>query len=76
LRCAAGENTRVDIYANTGVASAPNVETFNLYLGVISRERLSILINSWDDVLEVDRNMLWEDAQASSTLLSLSYNAF
>jgi len=46
------------------------------YLGVISRERLSILINSWDEVSEVDRNMIWEDVLVSFTLLLLPYNAF
>jgi len=76
LRHAADEKTPVDIDVNTGVASGPNAETFSSYLGVVSRERLSILINSWDDVYEVDQNMLWEDVQVSFTLLSLSYNAF
>jgi len=58
------------------VASGPNVDTFNSYLGVVARERLSILINSWDDVSEVDRNMLCEDVQVMYTLLLLSYIAF
>jgi len=58
------------------VASGPNDEMLSSYLGVVSRERLSILINSWDDVSEVDPNMLWEDVQVSFTLLSLLYNAF
>jgi len=58
LRRAAGEKTRVDIDVNIGVASGPNAETFNNYLGVVSRERLSILINSSDVVSEVDQNML------------------
>ena len=76
LRCAAGEKTRVDIDVNTGVTFDPNVDEFNSYLGVLSCERLSILINSWDDASEVDRNMLWEDFQVSFTLLLFSYNAF
>ena len=29
--------------------------------GIVSRERLSILINSWDEVSEVDQNMIWEE---------------
>jgi len=53
-----GEKTFVNIDVNIGVTSNPNVETFNNYLGVVARERLSILFNSWDDVSEVDRNML------------------
>ena len=59
FRRAAGEKTLVDIDVNTGVASGPNAETFSNYLGVVSRERLSIWINSWDDVLKVDQNMLY-----------------
>jgi len=58
LRRAASEKTRIDIDVNMGVASGPNVETLNRYLRVASRERFSILINSWDDVSEVDQNML------------------
>jgi len=77
LRRVADEKTLVDIDINTGMASGPNAETFTNYLEVVSRERLSILINSWDDVSEVDRNMLWEDVLVSFTLLLLlSYNAF
>jgi len=51
LRRVAGEKTPVNIDVNTGVASGPNVETFSSYLGVVSHEILSILINSRDDVL-------------------------
>ncbi|XP_068466843.1 uncharacterized protein [Phaseolus vulgaris] len=61
LRHAAGEKTRVDIDVNTRVASGPKADEFMSYLGVVSRERLSILINSWDEVSEVDQNMIWED---------------
>ncbi|XP_068503674.1 uncharacterized protein [Phaseolus vulgaris] len=65
LRRAAGEKTHVDIDVNTGVAFGPKADEFMSYLGVVSRERLSILINSWDEVSEVDRNMLWEDVLAN-----------
>jgi len=58
LRCSNGEKTPVDLDINTRVASGPNVEMFRSYLGVVSHERLSILINSWDDVSEIDQNML------------------
>ena len=76
LKRVVGETTRVELDVNTRVAFSPNANSFNNYLGVVSRERLSILINSWDDVSEVDRNMLWEDVWVSFTLLSLSYNDF
>jgi len=67
LRRAAGEQTHVDIDVNTRVAFGPKADEFMSYLGVVSRERLSILINSWDEVLEVDQNMIWEDVLVSFT---------
>jgi len=45
LERVAGEKTRVDIDVNTGVAFGPNADEFMSYLGGISRERVSILIN-------------------------------
>jgi len=76
LKRVVSETTRVDIDVNTGMPFGPDADSFNSYLGVVSRERLSILINSWDDVSEVDQNMLWEDNLVRRTLLLLSYNAF
>jgi len=76
LRRVVGEKTCVDIDINNGVASGSNAEMFNNCLRVVSHERLSILIDSWDDVSQVDQNMLWEDVRVSFTLLSLSYNVF
>jgi len=76
LKRAASEKTRVDIDVNTEVAFGPKADKFMSYLGVVSRERLPILINSWDEVLEIDQNMIWEDVLVSFTLLLLPYNAF
>jgi len=67
LRRAVGEKTRVDIDVNTRVAFGPKAYEFMSYLGVVSRERLSILISSWDEVSEVDQNMIWEDVLVSFT---------
>jgi len=75
LKCAVGERIRVDIDVNTGLAFGPKADEFTSYLGVVSRERLSILINSWEKVSEVDQNMIWEDVLVRFTLLLLSYNA-
>jgi len=50
LRHASGEKTHVDIDVNTGVAFGPSAENFSNYLGVVAHQRLSILINSWDNV--------------------------
>jgi len=76
LKRVVGEKTRVDIDIHTGVAFGPNANEFMSYLGVVSCERLSILINSWDEVSEVDRNMIWEDVLVSFTILLLPYNSF
>jgi len=76
LKRVVGETTRVGIDVNARVAFDPNAYEFNSYLRFVSHERLFILINSWDDVSEVDRNMLWKDVRISFTLLVLSYNAF
>jgi len=46
LKRVVGEKTRIDIDVNTVVALGPNADEFMSYLGVVSRERLSILINS------------------------------
>jgi len=45
LKRVTGEKTHVDIDVNTGVAFGPNADEFMSYLGVVSRVRLSILIN-------------------------------
>ena len=58
LRRAAGDKIRVDIDLNTGVAFGPKADEFMSYLRVVSRERLSILMNSWDEVSEVDQNII------------------
>jgi len=76
LRRAVGEKTRVDIDVNTGVAFGPKADEFMSYLGIVSRERLSIFINAWDEVSEVDQNMIWKDVLVCFTLLLLPYNAF
>ena len=76
LKRAASEKTCVEIDVNTRVAFGPKAYAFMSYLGVVSRERLSFLINSWDELSEVDRYMIWEDVLVSFTLLLLPYNDF
>ena len=76
LRCASGDRTPLTIDVSTGVPFGSNVDTFINYLGVVAQERISILTPSWDNVTEVDQNMLWEDILVMYTLLLLSYIAF
>jgi len=58
----------LSIDVNTGVATGPYAKKFRSYLGVLSRERISILTKSWDHVTEHERNMIWQDI--------LVYNCF
>ena len=66
IKRAKGEKTPVDIDVNTGVASGPNGDIFKTYLGMLARERISILTPSFDHVQEVDRNMIWQDIQVNN----------
>ncbi|XP_052727001.1 uncharacterized protein LOC108332271 isoform X1 [Vigna angularis] len=61
LRRNAGERTPVIIDVVTGVASGPNAYVFRSYLGVLARDRISILTPSFDHVSEADRNLIWQD---------------
>ena len=61
LRRARGKKTSVIVDVNTGQASGRNGDLFRSYLGFLARERISILTPSFEHVLEVDRNLLWQD---------------
>ena len=56
-----GRKTFVDIDVRTGKSSGPNSSIFQSYLGVLVREHISILVPSWEDVPEIQRNLLWQD---------------
>jgi len=49
------------IDVNTSVAIRPYAKKFSSYLEIFARERISILIESWDHVTEHERNMIWQD---------------
>ena len=76
LKRASVDKTPVTIDVSTRVVSGPNVVTFTNYLGVVAREKISILTLSWDLVTKVNRNMLWKDLLVMYTLLLLSYIVF
>jgi len=48
------------IDVNTDVAIGPNSDNFSSYLRVFACERISILTSSWDNIIEHDRNMIWQ----------------
>jgi len=61
IRRAKGQKTHVDINIDTGMPSGRYADIFKSYLGMLARERISILMPSFDHVTEVDREMIWQD---------------
>ncbi|KAG2371966.1 uncharacterized protein HKW66_Vig0240870 [Vigna angularis] len=58
-----GQRKHVDIDPGSGQASRPNANRFRSYLGKLAKSQVSILHATWDDVPEVDKNLLWQDIQ-------------
>ncbi|KAG2409439.1 uncharacterized protein HKW66_Vig0001040 [Vigna angularis] len=58
-----GQRRHVDIDPRSGHPSGPNADRFRSYLGKLAKSHVSILHACWDDVLEVDKNLLWQDIQ-------------
>ena len=69
VRRANGEKTPVEIDARTGVTTGLNANIFQSYLGFLVREHISILVPSWEDVTQVQRDMLWQDVLVIFCLL-------
>ncbi|BAT83760.1 hypothetical protein VIGAN_04097800 [Vigna angularis var. angularis] len=65
MRKNSGERTPVNVNVTTGVATGPHADDFRSYLGVVARDRISILIPSFDHVSEGDRNIIWQDILVS-----------
>ena len=61
IRRANGQKIHVDINVNTGMPSSRYTDVFKSYLGILARERISILTPCFDHVTEFDRNMIWQD---------------
>nr|KYP34593.1 hypothetical protein KK1_044441 [Cajanus cajan] len=59
----AKERTPVEVDPRSGKASGPNAAMFKSNLGVLARRHVSIIILSWDDVQEADKNLMWQDIQ-------------
>ncbi|XP_052723153.1 uncharacterized protein LOC128193539 isoform X2 [Vigna angularis] len=58
-----GQRRHVDIDPRSGHPSGPNADRFRSYLGKLAKSHVSILHACWDDVPEVDKNLLWQDVQ-------------
>nr|KYP38566.1 hypothetical protein KK1_040175 [Cajanus cajan] len=65
VECIAKERTQVEVNPRSSKVSGPNAANFRSYLGVLARRHVSIIIPSWDDVEEADKNLMWQDIQAS-----------
>jgi len=61
IKRAKGQKTHVDINVDTGMPSGRYGDVFKSYLGMLGRERISILTPSFDHVSKVDREMIWQD---------------
>ena len=55
------EKIPLSIDVHTSVATGPHAKKYRSYLGVLARERISILTGSWDHVTEHEKNMIWQD---------------
>ena len=60
-RRAKGRKTHVDINVDTSEPIGRCGDVFKSNLGMLARERISILTPSFDHVTEVDREMIWQD---------------
>ncbi|KAG2380473.1 uncharacterized protein HKW66_Vig0172520 [Vigna angularis] len=58
-----GQRRHVDIDPKSGHPLGPNDDRFRSYLGNLAKSHVSILHACWDDVAEVDKNLLWQDIQ-------------
>lgn len=65
----AGDRPQVDVDPMSGRASGPNKVIFASYLGTLARDKISILVPSWDDVTESVKNMIWQDILVFSLIL-------
>ena len=51
--------------AATGRGSGPHKEKFHSYLGVVAREKIDIVHNSWKDVSDMLKELVWGDILVS-----------
>ncbi|KOM47481.1 hypothetical protein LR48_Vigan07g118500 [Vigna angularis] len=68
-----GQRRHVDIAPRSGHPLGPNADRFRSYLGKLAKSHVSILHACWDDVPEVDKNLLWQDVLTSVSVQSDVY---
>ena len=57
----------------TGRGSGPHKEKFHNYLGVVAREKNSIVHRNWKDVLESLKDLVWDDILVSQVNSSMYF---
>ena len=60
----------VHIDVATGRGSGPHKEKFHNYLGVVAREKIPIVHNSWKDVSDTLKELVWNDILVSAALVT------
>jgi len=71
-----GKKISLPIDVNTGVTTGLNANNFSSYLGVVARERISILTYSWDYVTEHKKNMIWQDILVCNCFYFVQYEVY
>jgi len=51
----------VHIDPRSGEPSGPWEKKYRSYIGMLAKTKVSIVIACWDDVAEVEKNLLWQD---------------
>ena len=59
----------VTVDATTGRGSGPHKKKFHSYLGVVAREKVPIVHNSWKDVPDTLKELVWNDIWVSVALV-------
>ena len=60
----------VAVDAATGRGSGPHKEKFHNYLGVVAREKVPIVHNSWKDVPDTLKELVWNEILVSAVLVT------
>ncbi|KAL2335557.1 hypothetical protein Fmac_016770 [Flemingia macrophylla] len=56
-----GKRIPLNVDPILGRVSGPNKVSFSSYLGTLARDKISILVPSWDKVPASTKNMIWQD---------------
>ncbi|KAG2376540.1 uncharacterized protein HKW66_Vig0241700 [Vigna angularis] len=57
----AGERLTMEIDPRSGAPTRAHAKKFRRYLAMLAKTRVFIVVNCWDDVPEVEKNLLWQD---------------